>query len=555
MPKFYQFTRSVDRSFRRFAQDKRGGIAVTFGLAFVPVAFLSLVMIDYARASTAKQHLQEAVDAATLIAARSSFVDQPNIDATGDKALTAQLSTKYGINGLTADGGGHIAGSTFAPNGNIITSTVTATIDPIVANLFIGGPMTIHANSEVVRSVNKLEIAMVLDTTGSMSGTKIANLITAAKNFVTTMEAAASRSTEVNPVKISLVPFSTTVKVSAPISLATYNTTSFTMTGLPTWLDGRARGYVAANDIFATASTDRFKMLKQMNISWGGCVEARVAPYDVQEDAPTSGTVGTLFTPFFWPDEPDQLDNGSADNTPVYKNDYLTDGVSGNNNWKARERAVAKYNTTSFKSGTPATFSQGSGYGAALTSGPNAGCAMQQLQRLTTNFNGLRTAIDGLVASGETNIPLGMAWGWHTLSPNGPFADGVAYLTPKTSKIIVLMTDGDNTMNALSNSNLNDSWYHGYGYQWQDHLSTGGGGASTRTAKLDARFTQICTNIKAKQIMIYTVGVGVSASAKTLLQGCADTPSQYYDVDATASNLDGAFSAIAGTIENLRISH
>lgn len=527
---------------------------MTFGLAFVPIAFLSLVMIDFARASTARQHLQEALDAATLLTARSVYTDAATIDLVGDKALSAQLSNEYTLIGLTPDGTGHLANATFAPSGVTIQASATATIDPLIAGLFLSGPMTIHVSSDVVRSMNRLEIALVLDTTGSMSGTKISNLITAAKNFVTTMETAAARSTDVNPVKISLVPFSTTVKVQAPVSLSTYNTTTFIGTGLPTWLDGRARGFPAATDIFTTGNSDRFKFLKQMNISWGGCVEARVAPYDVQDTAPTSGTPATLFTPFFWPDEPDQLDNGSADNTPVYKNDYLADGVTGNNNWKARQSAIAKYSATSFKSGTPATFSQGAGYGAVLSSGPNAGCAMQQLQRLSTNFAGLRTSIDGLVASGETNIPMGLMWGWHTLSPNAPFADGVAYGTAKTTKIIVMMTDGDNTMNALGNNNLNDSWYHGYGYQWQNKLSTGGGNGAVRTTKLDDRMNLVCNNIKAKDIVLYTVGVGVSAHAQPLLQACATVPGQYYDVDSQATNLDAAFNAIAGSIQNLRIS-
>src|SRR5204863_333012 len=98
----------------------------------------------------------------------------------------------------------------------------------------------IHANSEVVRSINKLEIAMVLDTTGSMQGTKISNLMTAAKNFITTMQDAASRSSATDPVKISIVPFSTTVKIMSPVAVSGYDDAGHSMSGIPTWLDGRA---------------------------------------------------------------------------------------------------------------------------------------------------------------------------------------------------------------------------------------------------------------------------------------------------------------------------
>jgi len=39
-----------------------------------------------------------------------------------------------------------------------------------------------------------------------------------------------------------------------------------------------------------------------------------------------------------------------------------------------------------------------------------------------------------------------------------------------------------------------------------------------------------------------------------LLTACATTPDDYYDVNSTASNLNTAFAAIAGSITRLRIS-
>ena len=65
--------------------------------------------------------------------------------------------------------------------------------------------------------------------------------------------------------------------------------------------------------------------------------------------------------------------------------------------------------------------------------------------KLTTDFSALRTAINNLSADGNTNIPIGMSWGWNTLTSWAPFSDGVPYGTAKHKKIIVLMTDGENT--------------------------------------------------------------------------------------------------------------
>ncbi len=82
---------------RRFFRDKRGGVAVIFALAFTPVAFLSLVMIDFSRASTARTNLQETLDAATLLAARSTAITAADIQTVGGNAFSSQVATNLGI--------------------------------------------------------------------------------------------------------------------------------------------------------------------------------------------------------------------------------------------------------------------------------------------------------------------------------------------------------------------------------------------------------------------------------------------------------------------------
>jgi hypothetical protein len=177
--------------------------------------------------------------------------------------------------------------------------------------------------------------------------------------------------------------------------------------------------------------------------------------------------------------------------------------------------------------------------------------AMVPLQRLTTNMTSVKATIDSFVATGNTNIPLGLVWGWHTLSPTGPFADGVAYGTPKVRKIIILMTDGQNTSSVTSNTN--QSTYSGLGYIWQNLLGMTSGSSSARTARMDQRLAALCTNIKAQNITIYTVRVEDTSGSSSLLQTCASSPDKFYDVQ-TASQLNATFEAIAGSIDDLRIA-
>lgn len=74
-----------------------------------------------------------------------------------------------------------------------------------------------------------------------------------------------------------------------------------------------------------------------------------------------------------------------------------------------------------------------------------------------------------------------------------------------------------------------------------------------RNAAMDTRTAKICSNIKADGITLYTVRIDVSGVSPSVLQACASSPSQFYDVPNVA-NLNTAFTQIAGQIGKLRIS-
>ncbi|MET0274235.1 MAG: hypothetical protein ABW360_14705, partial [Phenylobacterium sp.] len=289
-------------------------------------------------------------------------------------------------------------------------------------------------------------------------------------------------------------------------------------------------------------NTDRLSMMKAVGQSWSGCVEARRQPYDAQEDAPVAATPATMYTPYFWPDEPD---NGSSQST---LNSYKTDGGSSSLGWAQRQARTAKYAGGTITGGTFSFLNM------TYTKGPNAGCALQPIIPLTTDTAAIKTGIDNMTAIGETNIPLGLMWGWNAVGPTPLLsAQGSAYGTPHLKKIVILMTDGENTL--FDSNNTNDSYYGGLGYVWQGMLSgiTGSSSTTQRTTAMNNRLTQLCTNMKARKIEIYTVRVEVTSGSSTLLQGCASAPDKFFDV-ANVNQLGSAFDAIAAAITNLRIT-
>ncbi|CAL1690886.1 hypothetical protein MMB232_01020 [Brevundimonas subvibrioides] len=548
----------------RFSDDRRGNVAMMFALALPPMMLMTLGGVDIARVSTVRMNVQDALDAATLAAARSQYTDNPRINAVGLAALQANLAP-YGD--VTLD----TTQTTFRLNTatGAVEADAKVNVRALVANIFLppygqffDDQLPANAHSEVLRSNNRIEVALVIDNTGSMAGAKLTNTKAAAIDLINRLEAADGRSIEPDAIKISLVPFSMTVRVDEGGSntVPGWMTNAIDHTGGGVWADP-ANKY----SLFDGNAAGRFTLFGRLNTTWRGCIEAREAPYDVRDTAPIAGTRASWFVPFFAPDEPDKGDypkDSTWTNYTYEGNDYLDDGID------------AKTGNSPFGSGSAATTARAKAWwdrvrntnrysstprGTLNTSfGPNDGCTLGPIIRLTDDYDALRAGVNGMIASGNTNVPLGAMWGWHTLSPNAPFRDGRAYGTERLKKIIIIMTDGENVMSSVSNPNA--SSYNGNGYVWQNRLGITSGSDSVRRTKMDDRFDSpnagtedMCGNMKDEDIEVYTVAVQVDSAAQTLLRRCATDTDHYFPVNS-AAGIGAAFDRIAGAIENLRIS-
>jgi Flp pilus assembly protein TadG len=505
------------RWLQRLIRDRRGSIAPIVALMLGPLLLASGATVDVARAVAARGDLQNAVDATAL-----ALAHLPSTTPTATLQTDAQGWINTELNGKNL---GNMTVTATSAAGKI-TIAAQANMPTFVAGLAGISQIPVNASSTVQWGLNNVELSLVLDNTGSMAqDNKLTDLVSAATSLVNTLEASAGTNT--SALKVGVVPFSIAVNVGSQ-----YQTAS--------WITG-TQPSAYGSDIFTT-STNRFTMLSQMGTKWGGCVEDRPMPYDVQDTAPTTSNPATLFVPFFSPDEPDTTYKYGNQNYP-YANSYLTD-KSTDKTWQTQQGDPAKYTKA------PAS---GSSSMTGYPLGPNAGCGTAALLRLTTNMSSVTTELNQMVANGDTHIPLGMAWGWHVLSPNTPFADGVPYGTANTLKIVVLVTDGQNTYTTGYNGGDN-SFYTGIGYEWQNRISTATGSFTDPVTALNDRLATICTNMKAQNIIIYTVPVEVTdPTIQSLLQTCASSSSNYINV-TSSSQLQAAFSNIAGQIGQLRIA-
>ena len=158
----------------------------------------------------------------------------------------------------------------------------------------------------------------------------------------------------------------------------------------------------------------------------------------------------------------------------------------------------------------------------------------QAITEMTDNRSTLNSNINSLTANNETYIPSGLLWGWELLNSADAFG-GVktkAEMTAaKGTKTLVLMTDGDNTLSAT------------YPEHWGND-----------SVLADKKTKELCANIKADGISIYTVAFKVGkASSKKMLVDCASAPSQAYDATNNAA-LVAAFGDIAGKLAQVRLT-
>ena len=515
--------------FHSFWRNKRGSVATMFAIALIPLLGATGAAIDYTRIEQVRQKLADALDAGVLaVGSQPPMSDAKAFDAVDAWVGAHMNGLPYKLESVVQSGEG-------------ITGKATSDVEMSLARLLGVNDVVVSVASQVLRTIGKVELVLVLDNTGSMQGTKIKTLISAANQLVDTLSKATKNPADL---RIGLVPFSQTVNVGSQYEAAN-------------WIDAAGQSDAAKN-LFLGQKINRFDLFKKLDASWGGCIETRPMPYETSEGFNTND-VESLYVPYFAPDEPGK----KGDKT--YNNSYLDDSsiaaivanlglgpVASNLQWKYLQGDLLKY-----AAGKPLT---GNTQNLGYEYGPNSGCEIAPLLRLTSNTGVVHTAINKMIAQGNTDIPAGLAWGWNVLSPKGPFADGEPYKDSEWTKIVVLMTDGNNE-NNVGNAK-DESFYAGVGYMWQGRMGATSGSKSTRTDLRDQRLAAMCAGIKGAGkvkaddpdgVVVYTIRVEVKNGSSDVLKNCASDDEKFYDVQ-NVNKLVSVFNDIGGSIQKLRIS-
>lgn len=483
--------------FKNFLKSKAANVALLFGLGAIPLLLAIGVAVDFSRASSSKAHLQELSDAAVLAAAGSDAKTLAKLKEVAEKQIAANFSRRSEMASVV------IAGMT--EKDGKIDIQLTASVPTHFMGIANVASLPINAKSTAVRGPGEeLEVALVLDSTWSMSeadssgGTKLETLQKAASNLVDVLLAT-------NGVRVGLVPYAENINVGVHNRHAS-------------WLDAPP------------------------DVNYGGdCYdkteERTCSRYEAE---PCTSMIDNVETKRSCYCEEEQV-------TPLNPPQRICYGGWGTTFHGCVGMRLDE--KVRLRDGAPSVR-----YPGFVEYYKFCG---SEVMPLGVNATKLKDAITNLeimnIYTGhrpQTYLPGGLTWGRNILSPEAPFTEGKAYTssTGGPRKILILMTDGDNTMRLDTWDGKAKSFY-----VWSSDPDT----HAPYKAETDTDTRQLCTNIKASGIEIYTIGfmVGERPESKALLQECSSNGKTHYFDAVSAEELVQAFATIGSRFNGVRLTN
>ena len=144
------------------------------------------------------------------------------------------------------------------------------------------------------------------------------------------------------------------------------------------------------------------------------------------------------------------------------------------------------------------------------------------VQPLTFDHDAVVGQLEDMRPYQWTNIAIGMAFGWHLLSPNAPFTQGSG--DPDVLRTIVLLTDGAQTQKA-----------------W-------GPGGSRTVSNGEQNLEDMCEDAKDEGILVITIAFDLNDSeTEERLEQCATSEDHFYIAEDNGA-LESAFEDITNQL-------
>jgi Flp pilus assembly protein TadG len=529
----------------RFHRDETGAVLVLTLCLFLLMLMMGGVAIDFMRYERSRTALQNTLDRCTLMAAS---LDQKLAPQSVVEDCMAKAGMSSDIDKITV---------TDSFNNREVKSLGTVDTNPFFLHLIGINKFDARALSVANQSITNVEIAMVLDVSGSMQGTKIANLKTAANEFVSTM----LRGDTENRVSISLVPYNGQVNlgpelrgqfnatdnpnvanmncIDLPASVYTASAMSQTL-AMPmsgnvdtfTYSDSYANGQMPAGYADVTNSWTQ----PQPNNRWCPPIAGNVV-------RPMSNSIGTL---------------------QGYINGLTAVGATSIN-------AGVKWGLTLLDPASRGIITQMSAQGlvpAVLRGRPFDYDDPATIKVIIVMTDGKHFAEERL----NDGFRTGLSPIWR--SGNGRYS---RYDPTHIGSNKYWIPESNSWANAAYNGGgtaVQQTWEQVWARQnaawvaWQLYARARASSFSaqlgqyttainqirtrTQTTDMDAQLQQICTLAKSNRVIVYGIAFEAEADGQTQIANCASSPAHYFN--AQGLEITTAFRTIASNLSQLKLT-
>jgi Flp pilus assembly protein TadG len=186
----------------------RGNAAMLLALALVPIFSVAGFAIDHNRHVSAQNKIQASLDAAAL--ATALRLNQEKLEESDlDPIAQAYFDTQLELNSAMA-----LVPLNAKIVGDEVVLSVTGTLETSLMAIIGQRTMPLAAETAVVYNIQQpVEIALVVDTSGSMSGSKLTALKNAAYSLVDILLPEEDDASKNDAAKVSVIPFNDYVKI------------------------------------------------------------------------------------------------------------------------------------------------------------------------------------------------------------------------------------------------------------------------------------------------------------------------------------------------------
>lgn len=524
---------------RSFLRDEDGTVLFFAVCMILVMLMLGGMGVDIMRFETTRTELQQTLDRSTLAAASMTQELEPDevvIDYFTKAGLGDKLTHVEVNDGL---------------NFRTVRAEARAATNPIFLRLYSQRAVTdieARALSIAEQRVTNVEIVLVLDVSGSMAGSKLANLKNAAKEFVDTV----LDSDEENRISMAIVPYNGQVNLPQEMQelftnrVGDHNVTNvncfdlpssvYTGLGMPTDLAIPVTGHV---DTYSGTTTSS---------SYVSATNSSAVPNANNRWCPVSSTNRILPPTNDKQALKDHIDGFSAVGATSinagmkWGMTLLDPGSRG-----IISAMVAEGDTPAYFNGRPFEYDDEEAMKVVILMTDGEHFAEERLN------DGYRTEASDIFRGND---------GYYSRYQNRPSTSNDYWVPHRNEWRSQAWPDNSRATRLTWDqvwSNLRVSWV-----AWQMYARPAGNSSSayynamnmfrskTEIPDMNAQLQGVCNRAREENVIVYGIAFEAPPNGKYQIEECASTPSHFFD--AAGLEIQSAFRSIASNISQLRLT-